>query len=224
MTRSSPPSAAASMPTPPCRSVRLASSNRRSRRRGPHRGGAIPLAVVGAHLSGMALNRELAATSAIHRGDRDRGRLPPVRAGGNGAAEAGAAARRQRQRQRHRGRGLGDAARAVRPLRRAVPSPLSIGTVSARRRPHGEGIPGRGAGRERGARYFGLWRVAQLRQRMLALMARVPPLGGQVRGWHGPAADALSAPAAGRGPISRRRNGPSDPRPAPRRSEQGARG
>ena len=84
--------------------------------------GEIAIAVVGAHLSGMPLNGELNRWARAARGGRTT--APDYRLfalAGTDAGEAGPAAGRRRPRRRHRRRDLGDAGRAVRPLRRGDP-------------------------------------------------------------------------------------------------------
>ncbi len=81
-----------------------------------------PIAVVGAHLSGMALNGELKSLGGrLLEADDDRAGLQALRARHH-AAETGHAARRSRQGIADRTRGLGAVAVRVRQIRRRDPA------------------------------------------------------------------------------------------------------
>ena len=104
--------------------------SRRSRKPAALAEGEIPIAVVGAHLSGMPLNGELRAAGArlIERtSTAPHYRLYAL--AGTRAAEARAAARQKRRRRVDRDRGVGASESAFGRFVAAVPPPLSIGTL-----------------------------------------------------------------------------------------------
>ena len=114
-----------------CRWARAACRSRRSRRLSAGvRGDEIAIAVVGAHLSGMALNGELKALGGAPAGAApDRAGLPALCARHH-AAEARHAARRARERDRRSSWNCGRCRPAVfGKFVAAIPPPLSIGTV-----------------------------------------------------------------------------------------------
>ena len=137
--------------------------SRRSRRFGrATQSGEIALAVVGAHLSGMALNRELDALGArLPRSDEDRARLSPVRARRRTPPKPGLLRVEAGQRHFDRGRGLGarrrqpSAASSRRSRRRS-----SIGTREPRRRPQRQRLPGRIGGNRPARATFRVRRLA----------------------------------------------------------------
>ena len=128
--------------------------------------GEIALAVVGAHLSGMPLNGELralgarfleqAATAPDYRLFALNAAHPPkpgllrVAPGAGAAIVIGA---------------LGAVRRGVRALRRRGAGPADHRHRAARRRPHRQGIPGRGRGGRRRARHLVVRRLACVRAR-----------------------------------------------------------
>ena len=103
-------------------------------------GEEIPIAVVGAHLSGMALNGELQALGAPPaRSDHDRAGLQALRARHH-AAEARHAARRRRRGHIDQARAMGAVGRGVRQIRRRrFRRRSAIGTI---RLADGRGVKG----------------------------------------------------------------------------------
>ena len=124
--------------------------------------GEIPIAVVGAHLSGMPLNGELRAAGGrlIERtATAPHYRLYAL--AGHTAAEAGAFTRAEGGRRRHRGRGLGAVGSSIRPLRRRGAVSALDWHARTGQRPLRQGLLGRGRGGRRRARHFKLRRLAR---------------------------------------------------------------
>ena len=154
--------------------------------------GMLELAVVGAHLSGMALNHELRAAGGLFLRAVDTEASyelyalpggPPERPGlVRVAAGTGS---------RHRHRGVGAARRGLRALRRRHPGAARHRHAAARRRHPAQGLPVRGRGHPR--------RQAHLLLRRLARLHRRQELSGDLQSHRTATADrsaALSASCA----------------------------
>ena len=128
------------MPTPDCRWARKGLPQPPLAALPPRRSGdEIAIAVVGAHLSGMALNGELTALGGrLLEETADRAGLQALCARHH-AAEARHAARRGRRGLVDRARTLGAVGRGFGQFVAAIPPPLSIGTV---RLADGRGVKG----------------------------------------------------------------------------------
>ena len=152
--------------------------------------GAIMLAVVGAHLSGMPLNRELTGHGAtfVATCEDDR-RLPALCIARQRHAAARSPARRARRRRLHvQGRNLGAVFRWLRRIRRRRPSsPLaqSAPVHLAGHWPRCERLPGRGAAAAAGARDitdYGGWRAFVAAAAECVEPPRVPERGAAPSG------------------------------------------
>ena len=122
----------------------------------------IPLAVVGAHLSGHGAQRRAAAAQrALRRGDNNNRRLSaqtrlPASRRRSRACCGSRTARAPRSRSKS-GRSVAEFGRSV----GDIPPPMSIGTCAACRRRQRQGFPGRGEGDRRRARHLELRRLAR---------------------------------------------------------------
>ena len=129
-------------------------------------GDRIELAVVGAHLSGLPLNGELAALGAeFVREARTQGRLSALRPAQYETGQAGPAACRAGARRRDRGRGLVARARRLRQFRRGDSAAAGDRHARFRGRDEREGVPRRGGGGEGGRGRVQVRRVAGVCER-----------------------------------------------------------
>ncbi|WP_342734265.1 allophanate hydrolase [Bradyrhizobium sp. B117] len=125
-------------------------------------GNEIPIAVVGAHLSGMAVKRGVeGAEWAPHRGNQDRARLQALRAR-HQAAEARHAAHRSGQGGRDRARDLVAVRVGLRQVRQCHPAAVVNRHCQAGGQPRREGFHRRARSAWWGPRHHRLWRLAGL--------------------------------------------------------------
>ena len=123
----------------------------------------IEIAVLGAHLTGLPLNRELVDLGAIvFARSRDVARLSSVCATRFGSSQTGTAQGRRRRRLRDQGRGLDARPRRLRRFCGPNPRPARHRDNPAQGRRVGERISGRGRGGQGGGGCFGLRRLARL--------------------------------------------------------------
>ena len=139
----------------------------------------IELVVVGAHLTGLPLNRELTELGArfVREVETTR-RLPLLRAAGDEARQARPAARRRWRRRRDQGRDLVARRGRLRRLRRRDSPAARDRNAAARRRRRGQGLSGRGAGDARRRGHHGARGMAGLSGARITLRTTRPPATG----------------------------------------------
>ena len=123
----------------------------------------LPIAVVGAHLSGLPLNGQLVERGAtLARGDAHRAALPAATRCPDTTPPKPGLLRVARRRRRDRGRGVGHAARRGRLVSRADPAAARPRQRRAGRRPPRARLPLRGACARRRRRHQRARRLARL--------------------------------------------------------------
>ena len=127
--------------------------------------GRVEIAVVGAHLSGLPLNRELVELGArlLARSRNDAG-LSSVRAARLLSGQTGAVAGRRRRGRRDQGRGVDARACGLRRLCRQDPRAARNWLDPAQGRRRGQGLSGRGRGGQGGGGRLAFRRLARLSQ------------------------------------------------------------
>ena len=135
--------------------------------------GRVEIAVVGAHLSGLPLNRELVELgAAFSREVETTAGLSSVRAARLFSGQTGASAGRRSRGRRDQGRGVDAGACGLRRLCRQDPLAARNWLDTAQGRRLGEGLSGRGRGGQGGGGRFAFRRLARLSQVALTRAGR----------------------------------------------------
>ena len=131
----------------------------------PSRSDRIEIAVVGAHLLGLPLNRELIELGAsFSREVETTPGLSSVRADRFKSCQTGTVASRRGRWRRHQGRSVDARSRGLRRLCRQDPRAARHRHDPAQGRRLGQGLSGRGRSGQGGGRHFAVWRLARLSQ------------------------------------------------------------